>query len=110
MSNKTVCKEFTVTLISGKIVTAIVEVELSYESNYGADADGNRGIGASFVENICLTMPIDDVSWELDDNGIRLNQIEKEEAERAILEMADEYDWSDFAMNSDECYFNNCDF
>lgn len=45
-------KEITVTLKSGREVTSNVLVTYSEEHGYGADADGNRGISATFIDNI----------------------------------------------------------
>jgi hypothetical protein len=104
MNSRTLSKEFTVTLSSGKVVTAEVEATLVHESNYGADVDGNRGISADFVEDIYLTTPIDDPLWECDDNDRPLTEDEKEEAERLILEMAEKDDWEYDSSDYDDCY------
>ena len=98
MRNKwTGCNKFTVTLISGKEVTAEVEATFINERNYGADADGNRGIPMTFLEDINLTVPITDPEWNEDDHKVPLTEDEKKEAETLLIKVAEEYDWEEQA-------------
>jgi hypothetical protein len=72
--------------------TVFAEVELSYDPAYGADADGQRGIGMWFVEDSRIISVEDSQgnrvpwpSWNLPTENELLNQ-----AERA-LEHINEY-------------------
>lgn len=63
-------KEITVT-VNNKEITLDLYATAYYDSNYGADADGNRGMGVYFI---------DEVTWETpehDDNGNKLSEEEK---------------------------------
>lgn len=104
MSSRTLSKEFTVTLQSGKVVTAEVEATLVRDSNYGADIDGNRGVSVDFVEGIYLTVPIEHEVWNVDDDNNPLTQTEREEAETLILEMAEKDDWEYDSSDYGDCY------
>lgn len=67
-------KEITVTLTNGKQVTSDVRIYYSTESNYGADADGNRGMEATFIDEV------DCGDVEVADDGSALSTEEKNEA------------------------------
>jgi hypothetical protein len=103
MYNRTLSKEFTVTLQSGKVVTAEVEATLVRESNYGADIDNNRGISVDFVEDIYLATEDGIPVWTVEDDRL-LTKDEKEEAETLILEMAEKDDWEYDSSDYDDCY------
>lgn len=45
-----ITKEREVDLSTGKTVTVHLEIEGIYDSHFGADADGNRGVGRWLVE------------------------------------------------------------
>ena len=83
--------EFTVELGSGKEVTAEVECCVINDSNYGADADGNRGISMTWIDSLELTIPI--AEWGKDDNGNEISQEEKVEAQRLIIKLAEDFNW-----------------
>ena len=71
-------KEITVT-VNNKQVTLDLHAKAYYDSNYGADADGNRGMGVYFI---------DEVTWETpehDDDGNKLSGEEK----KALNELLD---------------------
>ena len=107
MSEWSGCHEFTVTLKSGKVVTAEVECTLVHDSNYGADADGNRGMAMDFIDEIGLTVPIEDPSWEKDDNGVELSFEERQEAEKLILAEVEDYSLGDQAADEAADYFES---
>ena len=87
MSMWTGYNEFTVELGSGKEVTAEVECCVINDSNYGADADGNRGMSMTWIDSLELTVPISE--WDKDDSGNELSQEEKAEAaEEALRDIA----------------------
>jgi hypothetical protein len=95
VKNRFLTKEFTIALPSGKTVTAEVETEWAYESSYGADADGNRGVGMTTMEDHHLVIPVDDPRWELDDQGYPLTEIEKFQAEKLLLNKAYDDEWAE---------------
>ena len=88
-------KEFTVVLKSGKTVTAEMESEWSYERNYGADADGNRGVGAWFMDDLDFTVPVSYPSWNVDDDGNAMSDEEKLEAVELLTAKAEDDEWED---------------
>ena len=63
-------------------VTVDIVVYGVYESNYGADADGNRGINAWFVEDYEYTIP------DASDDGTPLETIQKEKLKLIIQDLA----------------------
>ena len=81
-------KELTIKLINGKKVTAEVEASFTWEPCYGADADGSRGISAWFFEGCVLSSPLEE-----DDNENLLSQEERDEAEMALIELAEHSYW-----------------
>jgi len=97
MNSRTITKEFTVTLKSGRTVTAEVESVWVREVGYGADADGRRGIDATFMDECYLTHSV-----EVDDDDRYLLLDEQEEAEDLIMTMAENDDWEEI---EDECEF-----
>ena len=87
-------KEISVELKSGKIVTVEVTAIGSYDSNYGADADGNRGMGVWFLDDVEFKIP------EVADDGSGLHNLEMKEAEDLLnIRLESE----DFEFGSD-CY------
>lgn len=88
-------KSFTITTKSGKTITAEVEVSMTYDPCSGADADGNRGVGEWFFDELGLTVPITGSEWNNDDNGNILTQEEKVEAEELLCNKASEDDWDE---------------
>ena len=87
------CQEFTVTLSTGKNVTAEFEANVFTDNNYGADADGNRGMSMDFVEDIEPTVPYSDPNWLKDDDGNALSEAEKAEAIELLEKLADGAEW-----------------
>lgn len=81
-------KDFSVVLPNGKRVTAEVKAVFYYEPNYGSDADGNRGIGMWFFDDMDFPTPI------LDDEENELSSEEKKEAEELINNAAENDDWT----------------
>lgn len=63
-------KEITVT-VNSKEITLDLYATAYYDSNYGADADGNRGMGVYFIDEVTWETP------ECDDDGNKLSEDEK---------------------------------
>lgn len=83
-----VTKEITVTLKSGKKVTAEYTAVFYYDSNYGADADGNRGMPMWFLDDCYPAAEI-----KTDDEGVELSKEEIEEADDLMAQHAtDKFD------------------
>lgn len=80
-------KEFTV-YYEDKTITSEVEVCFVYDSNYGADADGNKGIGMYFLEDI---YPVEDIT--VDNEGNTLTEKEKQEVLNLLCSEAENYTW-----------------
>lgn len=76
-------EDVVVTLENGKQVCAYVTVTYYYDSNYGADADGNRGMGVWVNDGVEFHTPKTDI------NGEELSQDEVEEAVELINDEAD---------------------
>ncbi len=78
--------EITVKLSTGKSVTSEVDIEYSLERNYGADADGNRGMDVTFCDGITIhnTEFADDDSMLSADERIEAAQLLESEAEKYI--------------------------
>ena len=104
----TLNREFTVKLASGREVTAEVEVKLVHDGNYGADADGNRGMAMDFLDDVYLSIPITDKSWANDENG-PFSEAEKKEAEELLIKAAEDHDWVDDMRDSEPDYEPDCD-
>lgn len=51
------------------VYTVVFHEEIEYESSYGADADGNRGVGCDFVVGVDIIDAIceDDITVKIDD-------------------------------------------
>lgn len=78
MTKSYVKKDISVELSNGSEITTEVEFVGDYDSNYGADADGNRGIGVWFCdeENYILRSK--------DDDGNILSEEQKKEYEKLL--------------------------
>lgn len=72
-------KDFTIVTDSNKIATIEVLAHGYYESDYGADADGNRGVPTWFLDGFTYDIPT------AFDDGSLLSDDEKTEV-KAILE------------------------
>lgn len=83
-------KMIEVTLASGKGVEAQVEISWFTDHHHGADADGNRGMSATFIDDIHFTVP------EVDIDGDALSVVEKAEAENLLTQAAENVDISEF--------------
>lgn len=94
-------KVFTVTLPSGKTVSAEVESVWVHDPSYGADADDNRGMAMDFMDDLYLTTPIENGDWSTDDNEVVLTHTEKVEAEQLLLHMAEFDPWDEMREVSD---------
>lgn len=53
-------KEMTFTLSGGRKVTMLVTTNWTHDPNYGADADGNRGVSTWFLDDIFFVVPEED--------------------------------------------------
>ncbi len=77
--------EITVTLSTGKRVTSEVDIEYTLERNYGADADGNRGMDVTFCDGLTIH------NTEFADDDSLLSADERIEAESLLESEADKY-------------------
>ena len=82
----TLNKEFTIELESGKTATAEVIITATFDTSYGADADGNRGSSGWFIDDIEFAVP------ETYDDGSLMK--EGYEFAELLNEVVDEYEWS----------------
>ena len=111
MRDRTASKEFTVTLPSGKVVSAEVESVWSHDPNYGADSDGLRGMPVDMLDDLYLSVPIENNCWSHDDSGTYMTMDERREAEKLLLEKAEQDEWEEaFEVDSMEDFeFDNMD-
>ncbi len=77
--------EITVTLSTGKRVTSEVDIEYTLERNYGADADGNRGVDVTFCDGLTIH------NTEFADDDSMLSADERIEAEQLLESEANKY-------------------
>lgn len=92
-----ITKELTIELDDGREFTIEVTATASYDSNYGADADGNRGMGVWDREDDEFTIP------DVDAEGYRLDSVEKEELEKKLNLEIERQDW-DFSSADEKEY------
>lgn len=76
-------REVTVETYTGKVVTVDVTIKATFDDNYGADADGNRGVGVWEIDETTFKVP------DKDDDGALLTQAEKEEVDELVEEELD---------------------
>ena len=81
----TLQKYYTVEIPGDKTVTAEMIATFVYDSSYGADADGNRGMGVWFVDDV---YPTHEIAY--DDDGRRLTREEIELAQDLLEILASE--------------------
>lgn len=79
-------KEITVT-VNNKQVTLVLYATAYYDSNYGADADGNRGMGVWFLEDVTWDLP------DIDDDGNTLSDSEKKMVDGLLNLSVDDIEW-----------------
>jgi hypothetical protein len=79
--------DFYVELDSGIEVTVYVEVDITYDSDYGADADGNRGSDVYFIDDLRYIIP------DRDDNDVELTAEDKKDLERILEDKIHGFDW-----------------
>jgi hypothetical protein len=87
-----VTKEFEIELDNGNVVNVSITVEGDYEANYGADADGNRGVGMWFIS---------DHSYEILDDS-ELSDSETAELAEKVEEKVSDEDWDFDTAQDDE--------
>jgi hypothetical protein len=74
-------KELVIELPTNKLITLDVTLYIDHDAHYGADADGNRGVDAWFIDDIDYKLPTqDDYGDKLDDKEVvqLVKYIEKE--------------------------------
>lgn len=86
MSNR-VTKSLTIELNSGKSFEVDVTAVGLYDSNWGADADGNRGMGVWLLEDLEYDLP------DTDDEGLRLTNEEMIELATQVELKANDQAW-----------------
>jgi hypothetical protein len=89
MNMASITREFEIELSDGRTINVSVTVEGEYESDYGADADGNRGVGTWFVSGH---------SFEADE---ALTPSEEYEVSEKVDELVSDESW-DFDSAEDE--------
>lgn len=99
-NSHTMAQVFTCETKSGKQVSAEIEGTIACENNHGADADGNRGIHAEWLDEIVFVLPLTDPSYAIDDNGAPMTDADRAEAEELLTKQAESYDW--FARAADD--------
>src|ERR1035441_8287552 len=77
MSNQ-ITETLKIELNSGKAFEIEVTVTGVYDAHYGADADGNRGMGAWFLDDLEFELP------EVDEEGVYLTTDETIELEEKL--------------------------
>jgi len=88
-------KEIKVELESEKTITTEVKFIGSYDPKYGADADGNRGIGAWLCDDVEFDLK------ETDDSGNKLTEEEKKEYKEILNERIEDIE-IDFEREAEE--------
>lgn len=89
----TVSKDFEeVELPSGKVVNLTITVTGTHEANYGADADGNRGVSKWLIDSFTHEVTSDEDELDHEDHDQIAEKVE---------EMVYEEDW-DFEAADDE--------
>lgn len=89
MKSKIVERELTLRLSDTRRVTVELKATGVLDSNYGADADGNRGMPVWFI---------DDVTWDLpdtDDDGNTLSESDRKIVDGLLNLKVDDVDWDD---------------
>ena len=66
---------------------------LIHDSNYGADADGNRGVPMDFI---------DDVYFELDEEAKKLPEADQTIVLDLAEKLGDKHDWTDDIIELDD--------
>ncbi len=74
-------KEFELELKDDRLVNVTITVKGDYESDYGGDADGNRGVGAWFINSH---------SYEADEELLDQNKLE---VDLMVEELVNDEDW-----------------
>ena len=88
MSKESVAVDFEYELDSGKEVHVYAEFTFIYDSNYGADADGNRGMPMSFAElDFIEIFNSDGINIYDSMTGKELKKIEDEAEDRAASKL-----------------------
>ncbi len=90
-----ITKDLTVELDDGREFIILTTAIGIYDSNYGADADGDRGVGVWIHDDTTFALP------EKDSDGYRLDSVELEELENKLNEKIDQTDW-EFKHPKDE--------
>lgn len=92
MAKVNITKE--IELVTGKTVTVHVEVEGLYDSRYGADADGNRGVGKWLVDGL-------DYEIESEDE-LNSDELEEVDVEVENLVYGGDFDFETASNDDDE--------
>jgi len=89
----TIIKDMSIELSTGTTIDVEITVEGVYDGMFGADADGNRGVGRWMVDNHSYMYMVSD--------NVSLTSEEDDELDEKIEEIVYEGDW-DFEAASDE--------
>ena len=82
-------KKYTID-VNGLDVTVEVTASATYDPSYGADADGNRGVGMWEIEDLMYEIP------ETSDNGTFLTEEEKKDLQGYVEDSVSDDDSFDF--------------
>jgi len=74
--------------VNEKTITSDIVVYGVYESDYGSDADGNRGISCWFIDDYEFVVP------DMDDEGHKLSDEERETLKRLVQDFTENHDWN----------------
>ena len=85
--SKELTRGLEVELSDGMPFNVEVTVLGAYDGNYGADADGNRGMPVWFIDDISFKVPTHD------EEGKLLTKEERQELEEKLLVEVDDVDW-----------------
>jgi hypothetical protein len=83
-------KELTVELESGKTFEIEVTATGVYDSNYGADADGNRGMALWFLDEVAFDLPKTDE----DGNILTIDELHELDVKLNKLALDEDWEWS----------------
>lgn len=105
-------REFTLLEYNGRFINVSYSavVEVSHDSNYGADADGNRGMSMDFIDDVVVSETpkvfyVNEVSGkEVEISVANLSQKNKDWLEGAIDEDAKDIDWDCIEFECPEPY------
>lgn len=95
-----------VVLANGKEVEWEYSAQLVRDPDYGADADGNRGVEMTTIEDFC---PVGNIEQELKHDAYG-NPLTDEERAEAIELLDDAAEQADYEFDDDESYWADVEY